>query len=159
VRRWAEFIQTTVQTNHLFWQDIPGYRQIVKSILIELKQRRITEYPDSLVEATLSLIENPELLTVLLTIVFQKTNAYDSATLCTTLSLVTRWLNHIEKLQLPFPSNFDFSFFLKGVTITLDIDHSLSTPRLLHLLYRTLHYFPIEQRSIMVQELFKKYLY
>jgi hypothetical protein len=97
IRRWAQFIQTTVQTNHLFWQDIPGYKLVVKSILLELKQRSINEYPDSLIDTTLELIQNPELLTVMMTIVFSKTNVYDSATLCTTMSLIGRWLNHLEK--------------------------------------------------------------
>ena len=109
VRRWAEFIQTTVQTNHLFWQDIPGYRVIVRSILLEIKQRPVTDFPDSLIEATMSLVQNTELLTVLMTIVFAKTNVFDSASLCTTMGLVTKWLNHIERQNLPFPSNFDFT--------------------------------------------------
>lgn len=107
----------------------------------------------------MTLIQNPEILTVLMTIVFSRTNAYDSSTLCTTMGLVTKWLNHIEKLGLPFPSNFDFSFFLKGLTISLEIEHSVSTPKTLFLLYRTFHFFPIEQRSIIIQELFKRFLY
>ena len=144
IRRWAEFIQTTVQTNHLFWQDIPGYRQIVKSILFELKQRPVTEYPDSLIDATIELIQNEELFTVIKQIIFSKTNVYDSASVCTTMSLLTRFFNHMEKQGLQFPANFDFNFFFKGIMIALDIDHSLSIPRTLHLLYRTLHYFPIE---------------
>jgi Protein of unknown function (DUF1765) len=148
-----------VQTCHLFWQDIPGYRLIVRSVILELKQRPINEYSDSLIEATLALCSNSELVTVFMTIVFQRTNVYDSTTLCTTMSLITKWLNHIEKLGLPFPSNFDFSFFHKGLTIALELEHSLSIPRTLHLLYRTLHYFPIEQRSVLVQELFHKFFY
>lgn len=150
VRRWAEFIQTTVQTNHLFWQDIPGYRQIVKSILLELKQRPIKDYPDSLIDATVELIQNPELFTVIMTIIFAKTNVYDSGTLCTTMGLLTRLFNHLEKQGLEFPTNFDFNFFLKGISISLDLDHSLSIPRTLHLLYRTLHFFPIEQRALLI---------
>jgi len=75
------------------------------------------------------------------------------------MTLITKLLNHIEKQGFSFPSNFDFSFFLKGLDISLSMDHSLSIPRTLHLLYRTLHYFPIEQRSIIVQDLLKKFLY
>lgn len=132
---------------------------IVRSLLLELKQRSITEYPDSLIETTMELIQNPELLTVMMTIVFQKTNSFDSATLCTTMGLITKWMNHIERLGLPFPSNFDFAFFFKGITISLERDHSLSTPRTLNLLYRTLHFFPIEKRSEIVQEIFKNFFY
>lgn len=48
----------------------------------------------------------------MMNIVFLKTNAYDSVTLCMSMSLVMRWITHLEKLGLPFPSNFDLSFFL-----------------------------------------------
>jgi hypothetical protein len=75
------------------------------------------------------------------------------------MGLITKWMNHIEKQGLAFPSNFDFSFFIKGITVSLEMDHSLSTPRTINLLYRTLHYFPIEQRSVIVQEIFQKFFY
>jgi hypothetical protein len=57
---------------------------------------------------------------------------------------------------MPFPSNFDFSFFMKGISIALEIDHSVTIPRTLHLLYRTLHYLPIDLRTTLVHEIFKK---
>ncbi len=79
-----------------------------------------------------------------MTIVFQKTNAYDSTTLCNSITLVQRWINHIEKLGLPFPSNFDFNFFFKGINVALEIEHSISTPRTIHLLYKILHFIPVD---------------
>lgn len=75
------------------------------------------------------------------------------------MTLLQRWINHIEKLGQPFPSNFDFNFFLKGIRVSLDIDHSVSVPRTFYLLYKTLHFFPIDQSSILIQELLKKYFY
>jgi hypothetical protein len=104
----------------------------------------ICDYPDSLIEASLSFLRNTELLTVYLAIVFEKTNAYDSNTLCTTMSLVVKWISHIEKMGEPFPSNFDFSFFIKGLNVALDIDHHLSTQRTLWCIYKTLHLFPVD---------------
>ncbi len=143
-----------MKTYSLLWQDIPGYRVIVKSLLLELKMRKVTEYPDSLIEATTAIIENPQLLSVVTNIVFLRTNAYDSVTLCTTMSLLNKWFTHLERIGLPFPANFDLSFFMQGIKIALEIDHSVSTPRTLHLLFKTLHYFPIDQRAIIVSELF-----
>jgi hypothetical protein len=75
------------------------------------------------------------------------------------MTLAAKWINHIERLGLPFPSNFDFPFFIKGVTIAIDIDHSVSTPRAIYLLYKTLHFYPIEHRSSIVKLLFEKYFY
>lgn len=99
IKRWGDFIQQTVQINHLFWQDIPGYKMIVRSILYELKTRPVNEYPDPLVEVTLALIQNSELLSTFVTIIFSRTNAYDSVQLCNTLNIVTKWFNHLERLN------------------------------------------------------------
>jgi hypothetical protein len=104
----------------VFWQDIPGYRLIVKSLLYEFKSRPITDFPDALIDASLILIQNTELLTVFVNIIFSRTNIYDSLSMCTTMSIVTKWFNHIENENLVFPSNFDFTFFLKGLDIALD---------------------------------------
>ena len=84
----------------MLWQDIPGYRVIVKSLLLELKMRKVTEYPDSLIDATTALIENPQLLTVVTNVVFLRTNAFDSVSLCTTMGLMTKWLTHLERIGL-----------------------------------------------------------
>lgn len=125
-----------------------------------MKERKPTEYPDSLIDAITALIENPQLLTVVTNIVFLKTNAFDSMNLCTTMSLLTKWFTHLERLGLSFPSNFDLNFFMSGIKIALDMDHSVSTPRTIHLLFKTLHYFPLEQRAIIIIELFSmKYFY
>ena len=64
VKNWSEFIQKKVSTYSLYWQDIPGYRVIVKSVLIELKERNIADYPDSIIDATLALLQNTQLLNV-----------------------------------------------------------------------------------------------
>jgi Protein of unknown function (DUF1765) len=69
------------------------------------------------------------------------------------MSIMTKWVNHIEKIGLPFPSNFDLSFFTQGVKIALEIEHSVSTPRTLHMLFKTLHYLPIDAKSCLIQEL------
>jgi len=47
-----------VHTYSLYWQDIPGYKYILKSIIIEMKSRAVSEYPDPLIDATLALINN-----------------------------------------------------------------------------------------------------
>lgn len=41
-----------------FWQDIPGYSQILKAFLLEMKELPINEYPDSLKEASKIFLQN-----------------------------------------------------------------------------------------------------
>jgi hypothetical protein len=68
----------------------------VKAIIVELKERNINDYPDALVETTVTLVKNTQLLSVFVAIVFKKTNAYDSRTLCATMLLVQKWINAID---------------------------------------------------------------
>lgn len=98
-------------------------------------------------------------MTVLTSIVFLKTNAYDSNGVCITMSLVQRWLEILENSGIGFPSNFDFTFFMKGIFLTFELEHSVSTPRTIHLLYKTLHYFPIDLKCSMILTLFKSNFY
>lgn len=118
-----------------------------------MKTRKVTEYPDTLIDATNALVENTQLFTIMMNIIFLKTNAYDSVALCTTMGIIAKWILHLERLGLPFPSNFDLGFFLKGIKIALEVDHSVSTTRSLHTLFKTLHYFPIDARSTLIQEM------
>jgi hypothetical protein len=91
--------------------------------------------------------------------VFKKTNVYDSITLSHTFDLIAKWFLHLEESGEPFPSNFDFTFFFQGIYIALDIDHSISIAKVLSLLYRTMHYYPGENKHDFIMELLKRHFY
>ncbi|TNV86417.1 hypothetical protein FGO68_gene3402 [Halteria grandinella] len=150
IQRLLELLKSIVKTFELNWQDIPGYKCIVKSVLQEMKRRKVSDYPESLIEVTKALVENPVLLTVMTKIIFLKTNVYDTVTLRQCMSLVTLWINHLETIGLPFPNNFDISFFSQGIHAALEIDTKLST---LQMLFNILHRFPIDARSDLIQEI------
>ena len=66
----------------------------------------------------------------------------------------------LEKKGEPFPSNFDFNFYLKGIQISLEkIDHNVSTSKVLWHIYKTIHYMPIENRIAIINELLRKHFY
>lgn len=46
------------KSNNLFWQDIPGYNQVLRAFLLELKALNIQDYPDSLIEASKTFLNN-----------------------------------------------------------------------------------------------------
>lgn len=50
VTKWADYIKTTIVNNKVEWWGIPGYRKILKVIVHQIKERKVTEYPDSLIE-------------------------------------------------------------------------------------------------------------
>lgn len=43
---------------NIYWPDIPGYNIILKAFLLEMKELDIVEYPDSLIDATLNLLNH-----------------------------------------------------------------------------------------------------
>lgn len=58
VLKWVDVLYDAVQTYHVSWQDIPGYKEVLKAFLLEMKEIDIVDYPDSLVEASLAFLRN-----------------------------------------------------------------------------------------------------
>lgn len=74
--------------------------------------------------------------------------------------LVTTWFTSLEANGQPFPSNFNFSFYLKALTISLEMtDHSIVTTRVLWHIYKTLQYLPLDYKTQVIQELLKKHFF
>jgi hypothetical protein len=62
-KAWIKYVKRTIVVlNEVDWSDIPGYYQIVEAIVLELKEREVYDYPDSLNSATVSFISNVRLL-------------------------------------------------------------------------------------------------
>ena len=57
---------------------MPGYAKIIKAVLLEMKEREVSFYPEALKEATCALLANEKIVNCLVVIVFKKTQAYDS---------------------------------------------------------------------------------
>lgn len=55
------------------YDDIPGYQKIIKTFILELKNRDIKTYPDSLIEASIETLANQRLLGPYCSIVLQQT--------------------------------------------------------------------------------------
>jgi len=57
-------------SSNISWKDVPGYRVILKAVLLEMKERDVAYYPEALKDATCALLANEKLLNVLVYIVF-----------------------------------------------------------------------------------------
>ena len=51
-----------VVLNEVEWSDIPGYYAIVEAVILEMQNREVVDYPDSLKITTISFISNVSLL-------------------------------------------------------------------------------------------------
>jgi hypothetical protein len=122
-----------------------------------LKEAPVALSSDEFLDASVALLNNQALLTVFVRIVFSKTNIYDVVGMQAAFKLTTRWFNHLEQRGTPFPSNFDFTFYLKAMSVALGAtDHSIVTTRVLWHVLRTLHYLPVEPRVQLAENLVKE---
>mmetsp|Transcript_32096 Transcript_32096/g.23251 ORF Transcript_32096/g.23251 Transcript_32096/m.23251 type:complete len:107 (-) Transcript_32096:8-328(-) len=89
-----------------------------------------------------------------------KTNVYDSNTLIKTMKILTVWFKKLESRGDQFPKNFDFDFFMLGITRALEQENMFSVCWTLHLILNTLHIYPEVNRYQMCEKLLDdKYFY
>jgi len=58
---------------HIPWNDLPGYIQLVRAFLVELKIKDSRRYPDSFLKASYALLKNEKLLNPFVTVLYNKT--------------------------------------------------------------------------------------
>jgi hypothetical protein len=96
IKAWVEYVQRSIVVLEVNWKDIPGYRDIVKVLLHQVKIQDVHFYPESLREATLSFLCNVKLLNELVVTQFTKTHVYDSLAVIKTMELVAAWFMRIH---------------------------------------------------------------
>ena len=58
ITEWAKYVKNAVVRRNVFWQDVPGYKIIVKAVLREMQKRQLLLYPDALIDASMALLSN-----------------------------------------------------------------------------------------------------
>ena len=51
---------------------MPGYLTLLKNFLIEMKKKEPKDYSDEMINTSLGFLNNPRLLSVMMTIIFKK---------------------------------------------------------------------------------------
>lgn len=156
VKTWADFVKMTVVKDNIMWFNIPGYSSILKIFFDQMKRRKISEYPDALVDASCSLLGNEKIMYVMIDIIFKKTNLFLPSEVSRTLEIIEKWFQVIGNDGKKFPANFDFNFFYKGIEMVLDHEHSISTPKVIWLLYKAFHIFPLQEQNNLAERIFVK---
>ncbi|CAI2367220.1 unnamed protein product [Moneuplotes crassus] len=157
VAEWSKFVKGSIVPKNIFWQDVPGYKLIVKAILREMKNKSLLLYPEALIDCTMSLLSNEKVLSVLVKIVFKKTNIYDKIQVIYSIDLVIKWLNKLQNNYQYIPASFDFSFFNQCVKTLLDQDHLILRTKCLWMIYKSLHLFPAEAKEELINMIVTKY--
>mmetsp|Transcript_13772 Transcript_13772/g.13790 ORF Transcript_13772/g.13790 Transcript_13772/m.13790 type:complete len:131 (-) Transcript_13772:239-631(-) len=119
-----------------------------------MKEREITEYPEALISAACKLLYNPKLISVMVRIIFGKTNVFDYQAVQESYNVLGKLFTAIYSYGSFLPPTFDSSFFLKGLKITMEHEIGLSVAKAVSFLYY--HYHMI--RGHMREELLLHYI-
>ena len=82
-----------------------------------------------------------------------KTATRDVSTIMKTMEITTKWFLKVYTSGILIPPNFDFTFFMKGIYILLELDHGTSTAKVLWLLYQIMHVIPKKEREELMKNL------
>ncbi|CAD8111225.1 unnamed protein product [Paramecium sonneborni] len=153
VIQWVNFVQSKFGLN-VNWQNIQGYDEIVQLLLsnIQLKNYKF-------IEASCAIINNSMLLSKFIHIVFNQTRVYDAIQVFNTLNIVDIWLQKVNQNYHALPTNFDYSFFFKGIKLILNGDHAVSISKSLQILYNNFHLITTEPKKELCDFLFSTDLF
>lgn len=123
------------------WQALPGYSILVRSFLIELKEREILRYPLSLRQASLGILLNEKLLNIMMSLIYSKTKIFDGRSVYLVFDIMNQWMKTLLVHRKNIPSFFEFQFFFDGVVKVLDQDYCYSIGKCLVMLYNNFQLF------------------
>jgi hypothetical protein len=136
IKEWATDIRRLFVHKTVPYHEFPGYNVLLKTFLLEMKERDLMTYPDALVEASKVLLHNPELISVFIHILFLKTDANRFEAVKETYRITNEWLTCVYESGQGLPSSFNHSVFSAGLKLTLTHELSLNNAHTIWLLYR-----------------------
>jgi hypothetical protein len=73
VREWCEYVKKTLVVSDIMWESIPGYEVLVANFIEQMKKREVRKYPEVLIESSLALLNNANLLKPFVFTLLEKT--------------------------------------------------------------------------------------
>lgn len=156
LKQYIFHILDQTKSGQILWISIPGYKLLLKVYLLELKERKISEYPEALVEAGTVLLNNSKLLNVFVRIIFAKTNIYEFASVQECFRVLNSFFSAVYMYNRALPSTFDTEFFMLGLKISLDDENGLNVAKCLSFIYNQYHLLRGQLRSELIGRLLLK---
>ena len=98
------------------WEIIPSINLIIKTLLLELKtQKYMIRFTDNFKNACQLIIQIPDLLNILLKLLFERTNIYKESDIITCFNFLDQWFNFLIKKNKSLLQKFDYKYFQVGV--------------------------------------------
>ncbi|OMJ68728.1 hypothetical protein SteCoe_33747 [Stentor coeruleus] len=157
---WVEHVHKQSISQHFIWSCIPGYKILLKAFLIEMKERKIIEYPEALISCACKILYDKKMLNVLIKILFCKTNVYDFNAVQETFQVMNRLFISFYQLKHKLPNTFDNEYFILGLRICLEDENALNIAKALWFLYNQYHMISgVLRKEIIYEIVIKKMVY
>ncbi|KNC79130.1 hypothetical protein SARC_08466, partial [Sphaeroforma arctica JP610] len=111
----------------LQWHMVPGYRYVVKAVLIEMDKMSPDKYSNAMLRCQDFLICNPDTLTTLMALMFKNTRAQDIMQVSAAINHLDGWFSALEvnfpSLAHHLPKNFNYDLLLVAIERLLENEH------------------------------------
>lgn len=104
-----------------------------------MKTIPIVHYPDILIKASKSLLNNCKILNCFIKVLFNKCNVHSHHDVEEGYSILTQWINHVYKINGRLPSSFDYRYLTTALKITLKSEIGYNVAVGLSFIYRFYH--------------------
>lgn len=119
-----------------------------------MKTRELRHYPEALKQASCYMLYNEKLMNTFCNVLYKKTNLDDHDLIFKSFDLIDSWMDCLKQRKKMIPLNFDHYGLMKGVSMVLEKDDSISVAKAIWFVYKNFFMFP----DIIVHE-FHEYLF
>ena len=156
---------------------IPGYVHVVKSVLLEMRERRINEYPESMKKVIKLMLVDTRLVAPFTRVIFMKTNLHDLGAVTVSLEMIGQWVARIQTwsqigafgmpnkfplkaLESPvLPSTYDFNFLREVLRLLLTVGSRQVILKAMEFIYTQWDAFPEPELDVLRRTLLRDVFY
>ena len=131
---------TSLKETDINWLNIPGYNSIFYAINYQLTTTNVNEYSQQLMKLIALYIGNRSLINSFMSLIIQRTNAYDTKAVFTLVTLMHIIFKEYENKQHIVSTNkLDYYLIQSSFRITISTDNSLGIAKFIWLYYKNAH--------------------
>lgn len=136
IKYWVIYVDKMATLSHSVpWNEIHGYERIIRAFAGEMHRRKVSEYPDVMVEAATKLLSNELLLGFFIRILFNKTSLFDSEDILHSIEITSAFFERLKASGKRIPASFDYKFFFSAIEKMLAGTHCFVISRCIEMVY------------------------
>lgn len=160
IKNLENYIRVKIIVNRdISWEDIPGFDNIIMSILFELKSREVAKYPKLLIDVLICFVNNSSLMNLFFYTISKRTNIHDTNAVYNFLNAVDMFFHSADVKISNLKLYFDYNLLKECFKIIFEVDHSLCVAKLFWFLFENCHLLNEEHMYGYITELIQNNFY